>query len=181
MAIWAPVADRPVVTKKSSGLGAGGVADDDQADQGVLADLVPEHVEHCDQPGGFPAAHVHGDLLPVIRHRGSGQLGRPAEPGAPGAGPAAAAGARRRRCIQRGVAAEPGGEVGAGQARAGQAGAGAVAGEMEPAIWQPAGDLGHHLGGQLVSRERGSLTSDSCSRTMAYAVDCERGGSAARP
>ncbi len=39
--------------------------------------------------------------------------------------------------------------MGAGLARAGQGGAGAVAGEMEPAIRQPAGDLGHHLGGQL--------------------------------
>jgi hypothetical protein len=32
----------------------------------------------------------------------------------------------------------------------------------------------------LVSRERDSLTSVCRSRTMAYAVDCERGGSAAR-
>ena len=31
----------------------------------------------------------------------------------------------------------------------------------------------------LVSRERGSLTSGRGSPTMAYAVDCERGGSAA--
>ena len=33
----------------------------------------------------------------------------------------------------------------------------------------------------LVSRERDSLTSDYRSGTMAYAVDCERGGPAARP
>ena len=33
----------------------------------------------------------------------------------------------------------------------------------------------------LVSCERGSLTSGRCSGTMGYAVDCERGGSAARP
>jgi len=33
----------------------------------------------------------------------------------------------------------------------------------------------------LVSRERDSLTSDSGSGTMAYAVDCGCGGSAARP
>jgi hypothetical protein len=33
----------------------------------------------------------------------------------------------------------------------------------------------------LVSRELDILTSDNCSRMMVYAVDCERGGSAARP
>jgi hypothetical protein len=41
-------------------------------------------------------------------------------------------------------------------------------------------DARENLERQLVSREREILTSDCCSQTMAYAVDCERGGSAAR-
>ena len=45
----------------------------------------------------------------------------------------------------------------------------------------PQGASPQRLRNFLVSRERDFLTSGYRSRTMGYAVDCERGGSAARP
>jgi len=77
------------------GLLAGGVADDGEPDEAVLADLVPQDVEDGDQLLSGPSAYVDGDCLPRAARRGGGQLGRLAEPGAARAGPTAPAGARR--------------------------------------------------------------------------------------
>jgi len=80
-----------------------GVADHDQADQGVFAHCVAGHVEDGDEAPGVAAAHVDGDLGPGrVRCRG-GQLGWLAQPAAFEGRPTAFAGAWRRRFIQRGV------------------------------------------------------------------------------
>jgi len=80
------------------------VADDDQADQVVLVDPVPEHVTDVDQSLLGPATHIDGDLLPVPFPGLGGQLGWGGQPVPLRPGPPASPGAGWRGLVEGGVA-----------------------------------------------------------------------------
>src|SRR5664279_274489 len=155
--------DRPAAGVAGGGLGAGGgqvggeevvvvldpvgVADDDQADQTLLVDPVPEHVADVDQAGDLLATLVDLDFGPVAFAGLGGQLGWFRELGSSGSGPAAFAGVRWGGLVQAAVAAHPRGQVRAVGEVAGQGGVGAVGGQVQVAARKPAGDLAHHVRG----------------------------------
>ena len=127
--------------------GSAPVADQDQADGAGVPGPVPQAGDLGDVLDVRPLAGGDGDRGPG---RGGGDVAGGAEPAALGAGPAAAAGARRRQVIQHRVARDP-----AGPGHAGRQGAQrrAVIGGAGHDMYHPAGE-GQ---GELADQGRGRL------------------------